>query len=638
MKRSSFAATALISAIPFVSSAQSLPPANNPPPPVKETTSEAKIAPPDPEILFLTGLPLAGTPQEIITYSRRIYGRSGELDDIVLRSIIRFSLAKLEDNPADAEAIKQDHMKRISDYFFEVAIAAKNADNIQASGKAIQIAVRCNPGNNKAKIFWANMLYANNDIDGAIQTLQHGLPYLALSDPNAGAYLDRFFQFLQIEQRDREIAERATDLLNKGAVMSTYTREILGMHAAMASYWLGDYAKAIDLIQKNGLQKASQGRLYEARAYFDGRNTSAAISILDKAISDFSGAERDAILGQLIRFYTELGRYNLALSTLQQRIANSPSNPQPRIHRLYLLDKAGLGEQFDKELQSILNNYAGDQKVLMPLAKFAAERAKPNLAATCLLIANERAFNRQVFAAAVIEALIRDKRPLDAINFYKNVVAENKLYFNDTQASVNALLAAAYIAAKDASTGRAYLNEYLEETKDDPETKAKVDELLEQRDGTFDSRGVTIKPPRARTFEEKKRISDEIKRISRKRRDNAAVSFISVGRLLRSINAPEDALYILEAGNRMHPKDAQLKADYISARVVCDAIAEYGNRKALVVEVEELLQMRRPAPRVWNDVLLWLKTDNTLPQEKMVQLRNIAERLVRPDLVDEEFL
>ena len=94
---------------------------------------------------------------------------------------------------------------------------------------------------------------------------------------------------------------------------------------------------------------------------------------------------------------------------------------------------------------------------------------------------------------------------------------------------------------------------------------------------------------------------------------------------------------VLEAGVQLVPRYAQLRADYIGARMLAGQTEAYGTRKSVAEELEELLKMRRPSPLIWHEALAWLRSEAKLPKEQAERLDRAIAPLARPDL-DQEAL
>ena len=85
----------------------------------------------------------------------------------------------IEDQPEKSVQILQEHLNQLSEYFTKEGMAAQAAGKMDNALRLAQVAVRCNPGSAKSKLFFANFLHSvAGRTDDAIQTLQHGLNFL----------------------------------------------------------------------------------------------------------------------------------------------------------------------------------------------------------------------------------------------------------------------------------------------------------------------------------------------------------------------------------------------------------------------------------------------------------------------------
>jgi hypothetical protein len=114
-------------------------------------------------------------------------------------------------------------------------------------------------------------------------------------------------------------------------------------------------------------------------------------------------------------------------------------------------------------------------------------------------------------------------------------------------------------------------------------------------------------------------------------------AYRSVGKKLKSIHAAEAAVRVLESGIKSYPRYSQLRADYISARILAGEIEAYGTRKSVPDELESLLKMRRPSPIIWQESLAWIKSEAKLSREQRDSLEKSLTPLTRPFL-DQEAL
>jgi hypothetical protein len=542
----------------------------------------------DAEIIVLAGLSNLKEKEAILSYARQTYVKAELIKDKALLQIIRLSLSKLEDQPDKSGQILQEHLNQLSEYFTKEGMAAQAAGNMTEALRLAQVAVRCNPGNAKSKLFFANFLHSvAGRTDDAIQTLQHGLNFLPVDDPLTKTYLERYFQLLQARERDQEVIEVGLKLLNTTKNISSSMREVLSLSAATSLYWTGNYPDAVNLINTSGLDKIPSGLLLKARALFDGGKTREAVSLLESNSSSFKGAARDAILSQLTRFHILLGQNRIALAVNQERVESDETAFFPQIQKLHLLDRIGIKEDFDKQLQLVYARYATNSAAMLALSNFAAEKGYAELTGAIAITADQQGFERVTFAVLHLEALVKGPDPSQAIKQYQQIVAADRTYFRAKEPLVLALLGIAHHARQktdpksakiDRDTGNRYLEEFL------------------------------------------------------KAKDLGPEAYRSVGRHLRAIRAGEPAVRILEAGAAKHPRHSQLRADYISARILAGQTEAYGTRRSVADELETLLTLRRPSPLIWQEAASWLRTESKLPPERLRKLQAACDALVRSNL------
>ena len=554
----------------------------------KSPTPASKEAEEDAEIIVLAGLPHLKEKEAILSYARQTYIKADLIKDKPLLQIIRLSLAKLEDQPENAAKIRQEHLVQLAEYFTKQAMAAQEAGQMADALRLAQVAIRCNPGNAKSKLFYANFLHniAGRTDDG-IQTLKHGLEFLPVDDPLTKDYLERYFQLLQARERDQEVIDESLKLIQVTKNMPTYMRDSLSMSAATSLYWTGKYPDAVNIINASSLDAQPSGLLLKARALFEGGKTQESISLLEAKTSAFKGAGRDAILSQLARFHILLGQHKMALAVTQERISADEKAPFPHIQKLQLLDRLGLKDEFDKELRLTFAQYAGSSAPMIALANFAAEKGYAELTGALANSAAQHGLERATFAALHLEAILNGPNPGQVIVQYQQIVAADKAFFKSNEAIVQALIAIAYHA------------------------RQKPDPVIAKRDRDIGDRYLT-------EFLKAKDLGPE--------------AYRSVGRHLRSIRAGDAAVRVLEAGITLYPRYSQLRADYISARILAGQTETYGTRKSVADELELLLTLRRPSPAIWQEAVSWLRSESKLPADRQRKLEAAMSPLIRSNL------
>lgn len=543
----------------------------------------------DAEIILLASLPAGKSDAEIVSYARRTYLFTDLILDPGLQQMTRMALTKIEENPKKSEEIKVEHLGLVSQHFLKQAMEgqARNMGLADVLNLA-QIAVRCQPSNSKAKLFYSNILHSNlGRTDDAIQTLQHGLEFLAVDDPLAKDYIERYFQFLQLKERDGEVIAQGLKLLQSGKVLPPPLREAASMGVATSLYWSGKYPEAVATIDGASMDRQVNGLLLKARSLFEGGRTREAVTLLEGRTSNFTGAAKDAVLSQLGRFHLLLGQPKVSLTIADERIAAEPKAPFPRLQRLHVLDRLGLREEYEKELRTVMEKFADSAPAMIALANFAAEKGYDGLTLAVANQAAARGFEKATYAALHLEALLNAQGYEEVIAQHRQVTAADRSFFKTNEPLVQALLGIAHHA------------------------RPKKDEVAAKRDRDIGDRYL-------QEFLKAPNLGPE--------------AYRSVGRHLRRVRASEASVRVLEAGIRAHPRYSQLRADLIGARIMAGLTDGYGDRKPLADDVEELLRSRRPSPIVWQEVLGWLRSEAKLPEDRRRRLESEVSSLTRPNL------
>lgn len=559
------------------------------PSPTAKPATVAKENDSDAEIILLTGLPGGKSIEAVSTYARKTYVRAELIKDPLLRQFVQLALAKIEDQPEKALQIRQEHLSKLGDFFLDRAMEAQAADKPTDTLRLAEIAVRCNPANPKAKLFYANFLHGKmGRTDDAIQTMKHGLEFLDVSDKLGRDYLERYFQFLQLKERDSEVIDQGLKLLRVGKDLPQSTREAIALATATSQYWSGKYPDCVKTITINNLDNFPNGLLLKAKALFDGGKTQEGLALLETkgaAIKDYT--PRDAVLSQQARFHILLGQTRMALSVNEDRISLNEKAPFPHIQKLQLLDKLGLKDEYEKELGVIKTKFENNSGAMIALANFAAEKGYDGLTAALTGVAAARGFESATFAALHLEALLNAGLPDQVIAQHQQVSAADPAFFHSNRPLIQALLGIAHYA------------------------RNKPDEATAKRE---------------------RDIGDRYLAEFLKSKDLGPEAYRSVGRHLRAIRASDSAVRVLEAGVQVHPSHSQLRADYVRARLLAGLTEAYGTRKSMVEELEYLQTLRRPSPLVWQEALSWLRTEAKLSPAQTRQLEAALQTLVRPGL------
>ena len=369
--------------------------------------------------------------------------------------------------------------------------------------------------------------------------------------------------------------------------MPAYMRDSLSMAAATSMYWTGRYPDAVNMINSRVLDAQPSGLLLKARALFEGGKTQESLRLLEQKTSSFKGASRDAVFSQLARFHILLGQHKMALAVTQERIAADEKAPFPQIQKLQLQDRLGLKDDFDKQLRLIFANYAGNSAPMIALANFAAEKGYAEITGALANSAAQQGLERATFAALHLEAILNGPDPGLLIVQHQQILAADRTFFKSNEIIVQALVGIAYHA------------------------RPKSDAVITKRD---------------------RDIGDRYLAEFLKSKDLGPEAYRSVGRHLRTVRAGEAAVRVLETGVNLFPRYAQLRSEYISARILAGQTESYGTRKSVADELELLLTLRRPSPAIWQEAVAWLRSEANLPPERRRRLEAMMSPLIRSNL------
>lgn len=560
------------------------------------TPSEPKVANSsniDPEAVLLLGMPVTQGKEATLDYLAKIREKTPLIEDPVLRGSVRLTLASIEADPDNAASIRQRHLASIAGYFMEVGKKHLDDGDLPTAVQAAQLALKCNPSNPKVKLFYADLLHRRlGKTDDAILLLENGLRFKTPFEAVDRALLERYGQLLQARHDDPKVVE----IFNKVLLINdldSETRNVAAAQLATSLYWTGKYPEAVALIEQHRLDRNANGVLLHSLALFDGGRVQQSLSLLENRVADFKGPERDAILAQHGRLLLLAKQPRQALSILNDRISLDPANGFLRVQRLAVLAKLGQADEFDRELKAVLDRHSGNDAVLLALANFGSQRGASAICETLANLAVAKGYDTATFSALHIESLIRAGRPDLAIRTYQNINRAQPTHFRSNQAMIQALLGIAHHLRPKANAAA--------ETADRSIAEKHLEAFLAELPG-----------PEA---------------------------YRSVARHLMDGGAAEPAARVLSQGVRLHPWHSQLRADWITARILAGQADARGTRASLADEAERLLAGRRPLPTVWGDLLAWLRSEaRDLDADRRRKLEAAIAPLTRPDLDKDAFL
>ena len=568
-------------------------PGQTPASPKPTAGAEATTANLDPEIVLLLGIPVTQGKEATLAYLAKISEKTVLIEDRVLRGSVRLTLAAIQADPENAAAIRQRHLASLASYFMEIGKKHLDDGDLPTAIQAAQLALKCNPTNPKVKLFNADLLHRRlGQTDDAILLLENGIRYSAPFEAADRAVIERYAQLLQARHQDEKVVDVFSKLL-KIKDLDSETRSLVAAQLATSLYWRGSYPEAVTIIEQHRIDRSANGVLLLSLALFDGGKVQQSFSLLENRVADFKGPERDAILAQHGRLLLLARQPRQALSILDDRVSLDPANGFLRVQRLAVLGKLGQAEEFDRELRGILERHSGNDAVLLALANYASQRGASAICETLANLAVAKGFDTATFSALHLESLIRAGRPDLAIRTYQNINRAQPTHFRSNQAMVQALLGIAHHLRPKANAAA--------ETADRSIAEKHLEAFLAELPG-----------PEA---------------------------YRSVARHLMDGGAAEPAARVLAQGARLHPRHSQLRADWISARILAGQAEARGTRAPLADEAERLLSGRRPIPTVWGDLLAWLRSEaRDVDPDRRRRLEAAVAPLVRADLDKDAFL
>lgn len=511
-------------------------------------------------LITLADLTLYKNPQDVSAAAKRMLGKTDIITDEKLQITVRLSLAEAAAEPERFPEIRARHFKKVSERFTDIADEARKDKNYRAALNAAQIAARANPKNLRARLILSSLVDAyGGDTATAIKLMHAGLKFIDLDAPVTYSYFSKYFELLSDMQQDNVAADQAQKILKSNAVPAD-TRRIVALAGAFAQYNRGNYTAALDLIARENLAESVQGRILKARCFFADGRRDAAIDLLRESVSQFPSDKREPIFNQLSRFFSESGDFASVLDVSRRQLEENANALGPRLRMLFAYKKLGNDAAFSAELERVFADFSLSQGALVALANFAAEQGSPELALRCMSTARERNFDTSLFVAAVVEALVAAKRPVEAIDAYSQATSANAQIFDEFQTVISAVLASAYAEAASAETS--------------PEKAAPLREHSELLLSQF------LENPAVRP-------------------ENALAAI----RHFRRIGRNDIASRIATASLKRFPWHSQIRADWISLQLAdADALSQLN----LPAEVRVLAEMRRPEPAIWHEILAWL--------------------------------
>lgn len=346
------------------------------------------------------------------------------------------------------------HRHVVGEHYVALGQRELAAGDARRAFHSLTLGVARSPGNAAGRVILAQLLAAGGRPELAGRTLLAGLPYSA-HDP---VFLRSLFTFLLQQQEDDQVRLVARQLLADPGLPPECSA-LAALAAATACYFRGNYDQADDLLNSHGLALTPDGRLLAIQIDWDRGYRDLALVQLRALADEFPAHE--PIHVQLGQWLHETGRADefRRLSVVRQ-LAN-PQNPGPRIDFLRALRDGGDTARFDREIDNLLRDFAGDERTLAALAEFAANAGDPALARRVYRHCRTAGLPWQAPAFLTIEALIVAHDYHGSLDLIRTLLDENPNWSGTYRSLLDSFQAIAHYGLGDPTSGRLYLTNFL---------------------------------------------------------------------------------------------------------------------------------------------------------------------------------
>ena len=357
------------------------------------------------------------------------------------------------------------HRKEMGDFHIKTGLQELEQANYRDALRLLRLGVTRSPSNLEGRKVLAEFYeLALKRTDIAADLLKQGLDLGGIEDLD---YLRATLRVLLRHQMDADIQGIADKFLPEGAEQ-TDINKTLAFGAANANYLRGNYDRADDYLLTFNLIENIEGLLLSAQISWDRGNQRSAISKLSESISKFPNSE--SLLMLLSRYHRELGETDEARRYAILRNVADPLRPAPRIELLYIYNKSGETERELRETQRMLKQFNEDLDALQALANFAADSGNIKLARRTYEEALENEFSIEAFALLLIEAHLVSKDYNGALEFSEELLKERPEWLTRRWAIFNSLRAVASYGINRPDLGEIYLQDFLDEARNPPQT------------------------------------------------------------------------------------------------------------------------------------------------------------------------
>jgi Tfp pilus assembly protein PilF len=359
----------------------------------------------------------------------------------------------------------KEHRVEMGNYHIERGLAEIKEGNYRDALRLLRLGVARAPQNLEGRRVLAEFYeIALKRHDIAADQLIKGLTQGGIEDID---YLKQTLRVLLRYQMDEKIQAIADEYLPAEPELNDINRT-LAFGAANANYLRGNYDRADDYLIGYKLLDSLEGVLLSAQISWDRGNKVSAITKMEESVQKFPNSE--PLLMQLSRYHRELGEIDEARRYAILRNVSDPLSAAPRLELLYIYNRSGDTEREQRETQRMLQQFRNDEPALQALANFAADTGNIDLSRRTYEEALENEFSIDAFALLLIESHLVSEDYTGALNFAEELIKEKPDWLSERAAIFNSLRAVASYGINRPDLGEIYLQTFLDEDNNQPQT------------------------------------------------------------------------------------------------------------------------------------------------------------------------
>lgn len=353
---------------------------------------------------------------------------------------------------------------KMGDHTIQESIAEIEAGNFSDAFRMLHFGIARSPGNLEGRKLIAEFYELGRKRPAiAAGFLLEGLEHGGIEDVD---YTKQLVRVLLRNEMDDKIQEIADEHLPEEPELTTINR-VIALAAANANYQRGNLDRAEDYLINYKLIEAVDGLLIFAKMSWDRGNRMSAITKLEQMLSRFPNS--DPILAQLSNYYREIGNTDKARRYVILRNVKDPSNYKPRLELIYIYNLENEVEREESEIESFFKQFGSSEIALAELANFAVNTGNTELAKRIQTTAIENEFDEGLFTLQIIESLLTAKEFEEALNFTEALVEQQSEWLMEKWTVFNGLRSAAAFAMSRPDLGEVYLQNFLNDTDQNPQ-------------------------------------------------------------------------------------------------------------------------------------------------------------------------